>query len=123
LQKKWVEVKNSDIVVFTGKTGTASFTTIKDKGTYFMPAKIGMRLDGYKIPIMQNEPFIYSGYNELGEDRKNNIVKISMIRLKTNQSCSISYYNFQKYFSKTDQPRSFIERSYYGDKSWWYVMG
>ncbi len=118
MQKKWVEVKNSDIVVFTGKTGTASFTTIKDKGTYFMPAKIGMRLDGYKIPIMQNEPFIYSGYNELGEDRKNNIVKISMIRLKTNQSCSISYYNFQKYFSKTDQPRSFIERSYYGDKSW-----
>ncbi len=113
MQKKWVEIKNGDVVLFTHKTGTASFTTIKDKGTYFMPAKIGMRLDGYKIPILKEEAFIYNGYTELGEDRKTCIVKIDITRLKTNQMCSLSYHNFQKYFSKTDDPRSFIESSYY----------
>jgi hypothetical protein len=114
LQKKWVEIKNGDVCIFTGKTGTASFTTIKNKGTYFMPAKIGMRLDGYKIPITENEPFIYNGYTELGKDRKENLIKIDVVRLKTNQACSMSYYDFRKYFSKTDHSRSFIEKSYYG---------
>ena len=113
MKKKWVEIKNGDVVLFTGKTGTASFTTLKDKGTYFMPAKKGMRLDGYKIPILKNEPFIYNGYTELGEERKSCIVKINITRLKTNQICSLSYYNFQKYFSLTEDPRGFLERSYY----------
>ena len=117
MQKKWVEIKNGDVVLFTGKTGTASFTTLKDKGTYFMPAKIGMRLDGYKIPILKDEAFIYNGYTELGDDRKTCVVRINIMRLKTNQACSLSMYSFQKYFSKTDEPRSFIERSYYGNQA------
>tara|TARA_Y100000310_G_C20406969_1_gene680119 strand:+ start:232 stop:588 length:357 start_codon:yes stop_codon:yes gene_type:complete len=117
LQKKWDEVRRGDIVLFTGKTGAASFTTLKDKGTYFMPAKIGMRLDGYKIPILRNEAFIYNGYTELGNDRKTNVVRINVVRLKTNQSCSLSMYSFQKYFAKTNESRSFIERCYYGNQT------
>ena len=115
MQKKWVEIKIGDVVLFMGKTGTASFTTLKDKGTYFMPAKTGMRLDGYKIPVLKNEAFIYNGYTELGDDRKTCVIRINITRLKTNQVCSLSMYSFQKYFSKTDDPRSFIERSYYGN--------
>ena len=100
MQKKWVEIKIGDVVLFMGKTGTASFTTLKDKGTYFMPAKTGMRLDGYKIPVLKNEAFIYNGYTELGDDRKTCVNRINiresyflLIRVTFSQSISFLQHN------------------------------
>ena len=105
---KYVELKTGDIILFVKKSGKGSFTTIKDKGTYFMPAKKETRLNGVKIPVARNEPFIFTGSKLLHVKGRHRIVRIELTRIKTKQTCYISEYNLHKYFSKPENQLSYM---------------
>lgn len=106
--KKYVELKTGDIILFTKNSGTGSFTTVADKGTYFMPAKKETRLNGTKIPINKNEPFIFTGSKLLYVKGKHRIIRIELTRIKTKQTCYVSEYNMHKYFSRPENQLSYI---------------
>ena len=59
---KWVEVKKGDKIIFNSDNGKGSVVKIKNKGYCFMPAKIGMRLNGEKSPIGKFEMFILTDF-------------------------------------------------------------
>jgi len=93
------ELKKGDLVIFNKKSGTGSFVKVNDKGLYFMPAKKDMRLDGIKLPIRQNEVFVYTGYKVLDVTKKSRVIKINLLRESTNQLCSLSENDLHNYFS------------------------
>lgn len=105
---KYVELRTGDIILFVKKSGTGSFTTVPDKGTYFMPAKKETRLNGAKIPIAKYEPFIYTGSKLLYVKGKERIIRIELTRLKTKQTCYVSEYNMHKYFGRPENQLSYI---------------
>jgi len=107
--KKHTELFPADIIVFNGKTGSASFVTVKDKGTYFVPAREEMKLDGIKIPVKRHEPFIFSESKLLSVEGSSRIIRLSLNRIKTQQTCYISEFNMHKYFGKPENPKKFLE--------------
>jgi hypothetical protein len=106
---KHSELYKGDIVIFNSKSGTASFTTIKNKGTYFTPSKIETRLDGIVIPIKKHEIFMYIGNELLCDSSKNRAIRLSFTRAKTNQNCFLSEFYMHKYFVKPEDQTKFLE--------------
>lgn len=106
---KYSELQRGDIIVFNKSSGSASFTTIEKKGTYFTPAKKQTRLDGISIPIKKHELFMYSGYTLLSANSKERMIRISITRLKTNQSCFLSEFYMHKYFVKPKNQAKLLE--------------
>ena len=106
---KYVELKTGDIITFIKKSGKGSFTTMQNKGTYFMPAKKETRLNGVKIPIAQNEPFIFTGSKLLHVEGKYRMIRIELTRIKTKQTCYISEYHLHQYFSRPENQLSYIK--------------
>ena len=106
---KFVEIRKGDVIVFNSKTGNGSFVNIKNKGAYFMPAKKETRLDGQKMPIKRNEPFIFLGSEVLEAKGSTRTLKIVLTRLKTNQTCYISEYYLHKYFSKPENQSYYVQ--------------
>ena len=101
---KWVEVKKGDKIIFNSDNGRGSIVKIKNKGFHFMPAKIGMRLNGIISPIGKLEIFIVSDFKWFKfEDEY--ITNCYVTRCKDNTSFLISDRNLQRYFSKTEQSR------------------
>ena len=97
---KWVEVKKGDKIVFNSGNGRGSIVKVKNKGYHFMPAKIGMRLNGEKSPIGKLEMFILTDIKWFKfEDEY--ITNCYVTRCKDNTSFLISDRNLQRYFSKT----------------------
>jgi len=106
---KLIEIRKGDIVIFNKKTGAGSFVLLKNKGNYFMPSKKETRLDGQKLPVKFNEPFVYLGYEILEVKGTTRTIKISLNRMKTNQPCFISEYHLYKYFSKPENHLPYVE--------------
>ena len=104
------ELRRGDIIIFNKSSGSASFTTIEKKGTYFTPAKRQTRLDGFAIPIKKHELFMYSGYTLLSSNSKERMIRISITRLETNQSCFLSEFYMHKYFVKPKNQAKLLER-------------
>jgi|TARA_B100000902_G_C27106159_1_gene811250 hypothetical protein len=106
---KYVEIRKGDIIIFNSKSGSGSFVYLRNKGNYFMPAKRELRLDGQKLPIKLNEPFVYLGSEVLETKGATRMVRISLTRLKTNQACIVNEYHLHKYFSKPENHLPYVE--------------
>ena len=57
---KSTEVKSGDRIVFNHSSGKGSVVRTKNKGYFFMPSKLGMRISGEKSPIARNEIFVFT---------------------------------------------------------------
>ena len=99
----WVEVRCGDLIVFKGKTGTGSVVFTQNKGNYFMPAKIGMRIKGVKKPIEKYEEFILNDSVVQSVSGTNRIVKCTLIRKSDNSHFYVSEFDLMQYFSKPDR--------------------
>lgn len=98
--KMFRELRQGDLVSFKKKSGSGSFVKVENKGYYFMPAKIDMRLEGEdKKPIQKNEIFVYSGYKLLLTEEDKRAVRISLVRETTGQLCFISENDLHNYFN------------------------
>jgi hypothetical protein len=106
---KYVEIRKGDIIIFNSVSGSGSFVSIKNKGNYFMPAKKEIRLDGQKLPVKRNEPFIYVGSELLEAKGATRMVKIILTRIKTNQECALNEYQLHRYFAKPENYTSYVE--------------
>tara|TARA_Y100000034_G_C6588031_1_gene255336 strand:- start:210 stop:545 length:336 start_codon:yes stop_codon:yes gene_type:complete len=111
MAKQHIELFSGDVIIFNKKSGSASFVTVKNKGTYFVPSKEEMKLDGLKIPIKRNEPFIYTDLKLLSVSGKNRIIRLSLNRIKTQQVCYISEFNMHKYFARPENPEKYLQES------------
>ena len=108
---KWVEVRKGDRIVFKEKNGKGSVVKVKNKGFYFMPAKIGMRLNGAKSPIGKSELFIVNDFVVIKYEGEY-LVNCHLTRCKDSTQFIVNERNFQKYFAK-------INQSSLGDYSKW----
>lgn len=97
---QWVEVKKGDRIVFNAENGRGSVVKIENKGRYFMPAKIGMRLNGEKSPIGRFEPFIITDFKWF-KFEDDHIINCYLTRCSDNTQFTISNRNLQRYFSKS----------------------
>lgn len=109
MTKKYSELRKGDIIIFNKSSGSASFTTIKEKGSYFTPALKQTRLSGVAIPIKRNEPFIYSGCKLLHAEGTSRTTRIEFTRVKTNQTCYLSEYCMHLYFVKPEDQTKWLE--------------
>lgn len=109
MTKKYSELRKGDIVIFNESSGSASFTAIKEKGSYFTPALKQTRLNGISLPIKKNEPFIYAGYKLLHSEGCNRTTRIEFTRVKTNQTCYLSEFCMHKYFAKPEDQTNWLE--------------
>ena len=106
---RFVEIRKGDVIIFNKESGKGSFVNIKNKGTYFMPAKKQTRLDGQKFPIQKNEPFIFLGSEVLEVTGPNRMLKVMLTRMKTNQTCYITEYHLHQYFSKPENHMPYVQ--------------
>ena len=107
---RFVELRKGDIIIFNRESGKGSFVNIKNKGNYFMPAKKQTRLDGQKLPIQKDEPFIFLGSEILKVSGSYRMLKVILTRMKTNQSCYITEYHLHQYFSKPENHTPYVQR-------------
>tara|TARA_B100001989_G_C24321753_1_gene355522 strand:- start:287 stop:619 length:333 start_codon:yes stop_codon:yes gene_type:complete len=107
--KRFVEIRKGDVILFNQESGRGSFVNIKNKGIYFMPAKKQTRLDGQKLPIKKNEPFIFLGSEILNVSGSYRMLKVMLTRMKTNQTCFITEYHLHQYFSKPENHIPYVE--------------
>ena len=103
MKSKFIELKNGMVILFKGKTGSASFTNIKDKGIYFTPTKKDLQLKGERKPIIQYEKFIFTGSKVLHAKGSTRTVKISLIRLETNEHCFVTESQLWQYFEYSEK--------------------
>ena len=91
------ELREGDVIIFYSKSGSGSFVNVKDKGNYFVPSKKGFKLEGQKKPVSKWEKFVYVGNEVLRSDIPR-IVKMSLVRVSTGESCFISEDDMLSYF-------------------------
>ena len=103
MRKKWVEIRNGDGCFFIGKNGTGSVVETQDHGNYFVPAKIGMRIKGFKQPIRKYESFIMTNSEVQKVDKCDRIVKVFLTRILDGKEFAISERQFQQYFVKSNK--------------------
>jgi hypothetical protein len=96
-----VELKKGDIVYFKENHGHGSVVKIKNKGFYFMPAKLGMRISGEKNPIARFERFVFNDYVVQKQNNKR-IIKCYLTRLHNGTQFAISENELYSYFCKAD---------------------
>lgn len=99
---KWVEVKKGDRIIFKSGNGKGSVVKVKNKGFYFMPAKIGMRLNGVKSPIGNSELFVITDFVVLKYEGEY-LVNCHLTRCKDSTQFIVNERNLQRYFSKINQ--------------------
>jgi len=99
---KYTEVKENDILTFSGASGSGSVVKTQQHGYYFMPAKIGMRLKGIKSPILKNERFVFTSYRVQKADSEGRIIKCILTRLSNGTNFAVSEDFFHRYFKKID---------------------
>jgi hypothetical protein len=92
------ELKNGEIILFKGATGSASFTEIKNKGVYFTPTKKGLQLKGERKPVIQYEKFVYNGSEVLHAKGSSRTVKIFLTRIESGQQCYTTETHLWQYF-------------------------
>jgi len=100
---RWIEVRNGDRVYFNGKNGEGSVVKTEDNHSYFMPARIGMRLKGVKKPIIKNEAFIMSNSEVQKVDKCKRVVKIMLTRAFDGEEFAISESQFMQFFIRRDE--------------------
>jgi len=100
---QWVEIRQGDTILFKEKTGKGSVVFTSNRGNYFMPAKVGMRIKGIKKPIAAHEEFIFSGSTVQAASGSSRVVKCELLRLSDNESFFISEMNLMSYFAKSDK--------------------
>lgn len=103
MRKKWIEIRNGDICYFIGKNGTGSVVETQSHGSYFVPAKMGMRIKGNKNPIRKHESFILTNSEVQKVDKCDRIVKVFLTRMLDGKEFAISEKQFQQYFGKSEQ--------------------
>lgn len=98
---QWTELKKGDRIVFRAKNGKGSVVKVKNKGHYFMPAKLGMRLRGEKSPIGKFENFVVSdlAYKEF---EGKYIMYACLSRCSDSIQFIVNYPDLQRYFAKTN---------------------
>ena len=99
---KWVEVRKSDRIIFKEKNGKGSVVKVENKGFYFMPAKLGMRLSGIKSPIGNSEMFVVSDFEVIKYEGKY-MVNCYLTRCKDSIQFIVNERNLQRYFCKINQ--------------------
>ena len=75
-----------------------------------MPAKKQTRLDGQKLQIQKDEPFIFLGSEILKVSGSYRMLKVILTRMKTNQSCYITEYHLHQYFSTPENHTPYVQR-------------
>jgi len=100
---QWVEIRQGDSILFKEKSGKGSVVFTPNNGNYFMPAKIGMRIKGFKKPIAKNEEFIFSGSKVQSASGNSRIVKCELLRLSDNVSFFVSEMDLMLYFAKSSK--------------------
>jgi len=103
LRQKLKELKSGEIILFKGKTGSASFTKINDKGIYFTPRKKGLQLEGTRKPIIQYEKFIFNGSEVLHSQGSTRTVKIFLTRIETGEHCFATEGQLWQYFTYSEK--------------------
>ena len=99
----WTEIRTGDIILFKNRTGSGSVVTTENCGNYFMPAKIGMRIKGFKKPIQRSEEFIFSGSVVQASSGTSRVVKCELLRLSDNTIFYVSEMDLMTYFSKSNK--------------------
>lgn len=99
---QWVEIKKGDKIVFNSGHGKGSVVKVKNKGHYFMPAKVGMRLSGDKSPIARYEEFVVTDLDWFKFKNKY-VHNCYLTRCHDNVLFIVSYDHLQRYFSKTNR--------------------
>tara|TARA_B100001989_G_C24501847_1_gene445364 strand:- start:89 stop:424 length:336 start_codon:yes stop_codon:yes gene_type:complete len=102
---KWIEIKYGDIIKFKGKSGTGSVVFTENKGNYFMPAKLGMRIKGIKKPIKKYEEFVFNDSVVQSASGNHRVVKCFLTRISDNCEFAVSEQCLMRYFGKTNQSR------------------
>lgn len=102
MNNKYKELKNGEIILFTGSTGSASFTEVKNKGFYFTPTKKGLQLKGERKPVIQYEKFVYTGSEVLHSKGSTRTVKIFLTRIETGEQCYTTETQLWQYFTYSE---------------------
>ena len=103
MKPKFIELKTGMIILFKGKTGSASFTEIPDKGIYFTPTKKGLQLNGTRKPIIQHEKFIFTGSEVLHAKGSTRTIKIFLTRIETGEHCFTTESQLWQYFTYSEE--------------------